>query len=90
MIQDPGNPQNWNPYSYVFNNPLVNTDPTGMFSVRQALGLIIGVAFAFISQQYWAIGNFIAAFATAATGGFLSGVVATGSVKQGVRGAMEQ
>lgn len=35
MVQSPGNPQNWNPYSYVFNNPLANTDPTGMFSVSQ-------------------------------------------------------
>ena len=24
-------PQSWNGYSYVLNNPLVNTDPTGMF-----------------------------------------------------------
>ena len=37
MVQSPGNPQNWNPYSYVFNNPLANTDPTGMFSIGKAL-----------------------------------------------------
>ncbi|HVB57031.1 MAG TPA: RHS repeat-associated core domain-containing protein [Candidatus Acidoferrales bacterium] len=28
---DPANPQSWNMYSYVMNNPLTLTDPTGMF-----------------------------------------------------------
>jgi hypothetical protein len=28
---DPSNPQSWNGYSYVYNNPLSYTDPSGMF-----------------------------------------------------------
>ena len=89
MVQDPGNPQNWNPHSYVFNNPLANTDPTGMFSVRQALGLIISVVAAVITQQYWFLENYGAAFASAAIGGFAAGVVSTGSLRQGLIGAFQ-
>jgi RHS repeat-associated protein len=33
MVQDPYNSQSLNRYSYVMNNPLNATDPTGMFSV---------------------------------------------------------
>ena len=31
FVADPGNPQSWNMYSYVGNNPLVFVDPSGMF-----------------------------------------------------------
>ena len=34
MIQAPENVQSWNAYTYVFNNPLTMTDPTGMFSIN--------------------------------------------------------
>lgn len=32
IVQSPGNAQSWNAYSYVLNNPMKYTDPTGMFS----------------------------------------------------------
>jgi RHS repeat-associated protein len=31
FVQDAGNAQSWNRYSYVLNNPLSMTDPTGFF-----------------------------------------------------------
>ncbi len=80
MVAEPGNPQNWNPYSYVFNNPLVNTDPTGMFSFRQFLG----AAFAIVATVFapYGAGLWYAAFVGAA-----SGFIATGTLKGAIIGA---
>ncbi len=39
---DAGNPQSWNGYSYVGNNPLSYTDPSGMFVVATAGGCALG------------------------------------------------
>jgi len=35
FVQDPGDLQSYNRYSYLYNNPLSGTDPTGYFSLRQ-------------------------------------------------------
>ncbi|MBK6630007.1 MAG: RHS repeat-associated core domain-containing protein [Betaproteobacteria bacterium] len=37
FIQAPGNLQSYNRYSYVLNNPLAYTDPSGYFSLKKAL-----------------------------------------------------
>lgn len=37
VIQSPGNSQSINPYSYIMNNPLAGTDPTGYCSVKDTL-----------------------------------------------------
>ncbi len=37
IVPQPGNPQSLNRYSYVLNNPLRYTDPTGMFSEDQIM-----------------------------------------------------
>jgi RHS repeat-associated protein len=36
FIQDPGNSQSMNPYSYIMNNPLSGTDPSGYRSICKA------------------------------------------------------
>src|SRR5690606_16327060 len=33
FVQEPGNPQNFNRYTYLWNNPLNGTDPTGQLGI---------------------------------------------------------
>ena len=43
FIQDPSNSQNYNRYGYVFNNPLIYTDPTGEYAiVDDIIAAVIG------------------------------------------------
>ena len=45
---DPLMPQSWNRYTYVLNNPLAFTDPTGEIWVRSGSGNIV-----WFSQERW-------------------------------------
>ena len=85
VIQSPDNAQSWNPYTYCLNNPYTYTDPTGMMSWRQVLGIVIAVV-AVVTQQYWALKG-AAAFWFAVGTGFVSGYVATGTLQGGLYGA---
>ncbi|HLM53679.1 MAG TPA: hypothetical protein VK325_08870, partial [Pseudoxanthomonas sp.] len=100
VIQAPDNAQSWNAYTYVFNNPLAYTDPSGMISIGKAFRMIAAVAITYFTAGM--AGPYFAAFlaggagagtalatglAIAAAGGFAAGVVATGTLQGGVRGA---
>jgi len=85
---EPEATQGLNRYSYVLNNPLTFTDPTGQLSFRQVVGLVVGIAFSVWSGQLWAINNLWGSFAAAVGGGFASSVIATGSLKAGLWGAV--
>ncbi len=87
IIQAPGNPQNWNAYSYVFNNPYKYTDPTGMLgqTERQWLAAIVMIVAA-VAQQYWALSGW-SAVGLYAGAGFVSGAIATKSLQGGLYGA---
>ncbi|HCF2456845.1 TPA: VCBS repeat-containing protein [Pseudomonas aeruginosa] len=80
LVQSPDNAQSWNAYTYVFNNPLAYTDPTGMFSARQFLGFFVAVVMTIVAPQ-------TAGFWYAMATGFVSGYVATGTFRGGVIGA---
>ena len=92
-IQSPGNFQNYNRYSYVLNNPLSYTDPSGFFfkklfkAVKKYWRTIASIVIA----VYLPGASFLTGWSTAATGafvGFVSGAVATGSLRGALTGAL--
>lgn len=87
VIQEPTNAQSWNAYTYVFNNPLAYTDPSGNITLRQGLAIVIAVVAAYFGQYYISEGAYGAAFAVTVAGGFASGYVATGTFQGGAMGA---
>ena len=44
LIQAPGNSQSLNPYSYIMNNPLAGTDPSGYALVQGSIDCIESMA----------------------------------------------
>ena len=92
VIQEPTNAQSWNAYTYVFNNPLAYTDPSGMMSERawnnvwRGLGLVISIIS--MGATSWHMGiSTQAGITAAAAGGFFAGYAATGTLKSAVIGA---
>jgi hypothetical protein len=85
VIQSPDNAQSWNPYSYCLNNPLTYTDPTGMMSFRQILGIaiaIVGTVFApYLANFWWGVVYYAAL-------GAVSGYVSTGTMQGALFGAV--
>ena len=101
IIQEPNNLQSWNAYTYVFNNPLKYTDPTGMFSWKEIwrplLAIVVSVV-TYGAASGWAAGwlagtalagNAVAIGAIAGSiAGFAGGAVATGTFKGAAQGAL--
>lgn len=88
VYTEPEATQGLNRYSFVVNNPLTHTDPTGNLSLRQALGIVVGVVAAISGQWYFAQGLFAKSFAVAVAGGFASAAISTGSLRAGLWGAV--
>ena len=104
FVQNPMELQSYNRYSYVMNNPLSMTDPSGYFSVKKLLRTAVAIVIAYYTGQ-WVGGWATSALMTTATactpalaatgsmmagaaGGFVGGVIAGGNLQSGVNGAL--
>lgn len=83
--------QGLNRYSYVLNNPLTLTDPSGYSSWNKWLRVAAAIVIAYYTGDYaatlYAANNIAGAFAVVAAGGFAAGAIQTGTVKGGLYGA---
>lgn len=86
-IQDPTNLQSWNRYSYVLNNPLAFTDPSGYFSLSKFFKNVVKPVVAAWAGYYTfgfvsgIISNVpVALVAGAAAGGAVTSLINTGTL----------
>lgn len=70
FVQSPDDLQNYNRYSYVLNNPLRYTDPSGNF--WQIIAVIVGAAMIAEGNKHWKIvGSILLAAALGSEGGLI-------------------
>ncbi len=84
IVPDPADPQSLNRYSYVANNPLVYTDPSGYepFTIAIIVGAVIGALIAGIQSKWNPQAMAVGAVIGGVSGGVYSGVsgVVSGSI----------
>lgn len=91
FIQAPMNSQSYNRYSYVINNPLVYTDPSGhLFGIRIKFKTVVAIAVVAVFQQYELLGALAPSIGltTAVTNGIVGGAIAGGISGGGLTGVV--
>ena len=93
FVQAPKNSQNYNRYSYVLNNPMSYTDPSGYFfsSLFKAINSMLGDLAPFVAAALMfipGVGQWAAvSMWNAAAVGFVAGGISTGSLRGALVGA---
>ena len=82
-VQDPTNTQSFNRYTYVFNNPLSYTDPSGYFSLRNVVGIVAGAVVGF----FLAVSGF-GMFAIGFYSAFTTAIIITGNLKTALKAGL--
>jgi len=95
FVQDPSDMQSYNRYSYVMNNPLTHTDPSGYWGHRQqgylrtAAAIAITVVTSGAASEMVVAGETAEAAGLVVAGGAAAGYVQTGNLKGAVLGGIE-
>ncbi|WP_157981240.1 RHS repeat protein [Aliidiomarina iranensis] len=93
FVQSPSNSQNFNRYSYVLNNPLSYTDPSGYLfkSIKKYWRTIAAAVVSYytfgIASGWIAGSGFLSGAVAGGAAGFMGDAVATGSLKGALQGA---
>jgi RHS repeat-associated protein len=86
FVQEPTSSQSFNRYTYVFNNPLSYTDPSGYLTAMEFFGAMVGVALAFVLGPL--VANIWHAMLVGFASGFVSGAIITGSLKGALKSGL--
>lgn len=89
IIADPLSVQAFNRYSYVDNNPLTYTDPTGYLKLGRVLRTVVAIAVAVvIMQPQLGIVAALGKFGASVLAGTVAGAISTGTVQGALMGGL--
>lgn len=88
-IQYPDNLQSFNRYSYVLNNPLLYTDPSGFWSWKKLIRTVVAIVVAVVIVVYAAPALFSAMSVSAGAAASIGAKMAVGAVAGGLSSAIQ-